>query len=72
MTEEMLIECAKKGAQFYAEQHPRPTQVNMTQAAEMLYLSPQTVRKMVRNGRIALNKLGLVPISEIDRVLSIR
>lgn len=72
ITEELLITCAKRGAQLYAEQHPRPTQVNMTQAAEMLDLTPQTVRKMVRDGRIALNKLGLIPIMEIDRALSIK
>ena len=71
-TQELLIECAKRGAQLYAEQHPRPTHVNQVQAAQMLDLSAQTIGKMVRNGRLALNGLGLIPISEIDRALLIR
>lgn len=72
MTEEFMIKCAVKGAQFYAEQHPRPSQVNAVQAAEMLGCSPQKVRKMIKDGRLALNNLGLVPVSEIDRALTIK
>lgn len=72
MSEELMIACAAKGAQFYAEQHPRPSQVNAVQAAEMLGCSPQKVRKMIKDGRLALNKLGLVPVSEIDRALTIK
>jgi hypothetical protein len=71
-TEELLITAAAKGAQFYAEQHPRPSQVNAMQAAEMLNKSPQTVRKMIKDGRLALNRLGLIPVSEIDRALAAR
>jgi hypothetical protein len=33
-TEEILIECARLGAQIYAEQHPRPSQVTQAQAAQ--------------------------------------
>jgi hypothetical protein len=72
INEELLIECAKRGAQLHAEQHPRPSQVNMTQAAEMLGLSAQTARKMVRDGRLGLNSLGMIPISEIDQALRVR
>jgi len=72
MSEELMIACAAKGAQFYAEQHPRPSQVNAVQAAEMLGCSPQKVRKMIKDGRLALNNLGLVPVSEIDRALTIK
>jgi Mn-dependent DtxR family transcriptional regulator len=72
MTEEFMIRCAKKGAQMYAEEHPRPSQVNAVQAAEMLDCSPQTVRKMIKDGRLALNKLGLIPVSEIDRALAVK
>lgn len=72
LTEEILITVAQRGAQRYAEQHPRPTQVNAVQAAEMLGLTAQTVRKMIRDGRMALNKLGLIPITEIDRALLVR
>lgn len=72
ITEDILVACARKGAQLYAEQHPRPIQVNMTQAGEMLGLSMQTVSKMVKEGRIALNRLGTISVTEIDRVLLIR
>ena len=72
MSEELMIACAAKGAQFYAEQHPRPSQVNAVQAAEMLRVSAPTVRKMIKDGRMALNKLGLIPVSEIDRALLIK
>lgn len=71
-TEELLFMAARKGAQFYAEQHPRPSHVNAIQAAEMLSKSPQTVRKMIKEGRLALNNLGLIPISEIDRALTVK
>lgn len=72
MSEELMIECAARGAQAYAERHPRPSHVTAIQAAEMLHLSAQTVRKMVREGRMALNRLGMIPVSEIDRALNIK
>jgi hypothetical protein len=34
VTEEILIECARLGAQIYAEQHPQPSQVTQAQAAQ--------------------------------------
>lgn len=72
MSEELMIACARKGAQLYAEQHPRPTQITQVQAAEMLHVSPQTVSKMVRNGRLRLNKFGMIPISQIDDALLVK
>lgn len=69
VTEQTLIECAAKAVQIYAEQHPRPSQVTMVQAAQMLGLSAQTISKMVRQGRLPLNGLGMIPITEIDRAL---
>jgi DNA-binding transcriptional regulator LsrR (DeoR family) len=63
MNEQTLIECATRGAQIYAEQHPRPSQVTQAQAAQMLGISAQTVGRMVRTGRLPLNKLGYIPIS---------
>lgn len=72
MSEELMILCAAKGAQYYAEQHPRPSQVNAVQAAEMLGCSAQKVRAMIKDGRLALNKLGQIPVSEIDRALKIK
>lgn len=72
VSEELLIAYARKGAQLYAEQHPRPTQVTQVQAAEMLHVSPQTVSKMVRDGRLRLNRLGMISISQIDDALLVK
>ena len=72
MTEEYLLEIARKGARLYAAEHPRPTQVNAIQAAEMLSISAQTVRKMMRDGRLGVNRCGLIPIIEIDHALAVR
>ena len=51
------------------ELHPRPLAVNQKQAAEMLGKSHVTVRKLIRAGVIRLNRLGDIPIGEIDRLL---
>jgi excisionase family DNA binding protein len=63
------IEIAERAVQLYAQRHPRPVQVTITQAAEMLGLSRHTVSKMVRVGQLKLNKCGLIPIELVDRVL---
>jgi DNA-binding Lrp family transcriptional regulator len=63
------LDIARKDVQMYAETHPRPSQVTQKQAAEMLGLSEKTISNMVRTGRIKLNNLGYIPITEIDRVL---
>lgn len=68
MTEALQI--AVTAVRMYAETHPRPVQVTMTQAAEMLGISRHTFAKMVRAGQVRLNKCGMVPITEVDRVLS--
>lgn len=47
----------------------RPSSVNQTEAAEMLNLSYPTIRKMVRHGTFRLNKLGKIPIEQIDQAL---
>jgi excisionase family DNA binding protein len=60
---------AAKAVQLYAERHPRPCQVTITQAAEMLGLSRHTVSKMVRAGQFRLNKCGLIPVEQIDAAL---
>ena len=65
-----LIQIAAKAVQLYAETHPRPAQVTQTQAAEMLGISRPTLSRLVKSGLIKLNKCGLIPITEIDRVLS--
>lgn len=65
-----VIEIAARAVQLYAETHPRPPQVTQTQAAEMLGISRPTLSRMVKAGSIRLNKCGLVPITEVDRVLA--
>ena len=68
MTE--TLEIAIKAVQLYAESHPRPSQVTQTQAAEMLGMSRNTVAKLVRAGNLRLNGCGLIPVSEIDKILA--
>lgn len=63
------IELAAKAVRMYAETHPRPVQVTQTQAAEMIGVSRPTFSRMVKAGIIRLNKCGLIPITEIDRII---
>ncbi|MGF6777838.1 DNA-binding protein [Paraburkholderia sp. GAS334] len=67
MNEELRI--ALLAVQLYAERHPRPSQVNQKQAAEMLGVSARTVGKMVRFGTFKLNRCGMIPIEQIDAAL---
>lgn len=39
---ELISQIARRAVQLYAETHPRPTQVNQKQAAEMLGVSART------------------------------
>jgi hypothetical protein len=63
---------AYKAVRLYAETHPRPPHVTQKQAAAMLNRTEQTISAMVRDGRIKLNDCGMIPITEIDRVLQAR
>lgn len=67
-----LIETALKAVQLYAETHPRPTHVNLGQAAEMLGVSRVTLRKIIAAGSIRLNALGMIPIEQIDKARAAR
>lgn len=67
--EEIVRRAVKKAMEKHAVEHPRPTQVNMKQAAEMLNVSPMTVTRMVRAGKLKLNGCGLIPIGQIDAIL---
>ncbi|QLB63478.1 helix-turn-helix domain-containing protein [Paraburkholderia caribensis] len=67
MNDELRI--AIRAVQLYAERHPRPPQVTITQAAEMLGLSRHTVSKMVRAGQFKLNRCGMIPVEQIDAAL---
>lgn len=53
--------------QLVIDIRPRPTQVNITQAAEMLGKSAPTVRKYIKDGIIKLNSANMIPITEIDK-----
>jgi DNA-binding transcriptional regulator LsrR (DeoR family) len=66
----MSLEIAVQAVRLYAETHPRPSSVTQKQAGEMLGLSHVTVSRMVAAGRIKLNGIGQIPISEIDRLLA--
>jgi predicted XRE-type DNA-binding protein len=63
------LEIAHQAVKLYAESHPRPVHVTQRQAAEMLHLSPPTVSKLVKSGKLKLNGAGLIPISQIDELL---
>lgn len=60
---------ALKALELYSARHPRPSQVNQKQAAEMLHVSPRTVHNMLKAGTLKLNRCGMIPIEQIDAVL---
>lgn len=70
MTDTDKIEIATIAVRLYAEAHPRPPQVTQSQAAAMIGVSRPTLSRMVKAGSLKLNACGLIPISEIDRVLA--
>lgn len=63
------LKTAVRAVQIYAERHPRPPHVTMTQAAQMLDLSRATVRKLVNSGKLRMNGCGLIPIEQVDALL---
>lgn len=67
-----VISIAARAVQMYAETHPRPSHVNLGQAAELLGVSRPTLSKMIRHGSIRMNACGMIPITEIDAALSTR
>ncbi|WP_322082886.1 DNA-binding protein [Burkholderia sp. BCC1972] len=72
MTELEMLNVARRAVQLYAEMHPRPAHVTQAQAAEMLCLTPRTVHTFVRTGKLRLNGLGRIPISQIDELIATR
>jgi hypothetical protein len=64
------LKTAVRAVQIYAERHPRPLHVNLTQAAQMLELSRATVRKLVQTGKLRMNGCGLIPIDQVDALLT--
>lgn len=67
MTDE--TKAALKALELYGARHPRPSQVNQKQAAEMLHVSARTVHNMLKAGTLKLNRCGMIPIEQIDAVL---
>jgi hypothetical protein len=63
------LRIATRAVQLYAESHPRPTQVNQKQAAEMLGISARTVRNMLKAGTLKLNRCGMISIAQVDAAL---
>lgn len=68
--EEKLARIAARAVQLYAERHPRPSQVNQKQAAEMLGVAPRTVRRYIRAGKLKLNGAGYLPVESLDALRS--
>ncbi len=66
------LRIASLSVQRYAETHPRPSSVTQKQAALMIGVSGATLSRLVRAGKIKLNDVAGVPISEVDRVLAVR
>lgn len=56
-----------KAIQRYAETHPRPVDVTISQACQMLGRSYPTVRNLIDVGTIKLNDDERIPITEIDK-----
>lgn len=67
-----ILAIAAAAVRLYAESHPRPSHVTKTQAAEMLGISPPTLQKMISAGTLSLNRIGKIPISQIDVALAAR
>ena len=67
---EDAVAIAFKAVQLYAESHPRPSSVTISQAAEMLGISRKTLSSRLKDGWVSVNGLGRIPTSEVDRLLS--
>ena len=59
------LSIAIKAVQIYAEKHPISHQVTQVQAASMLNVSESTISRMVKTGRIRLNRFGMINISGV-------
>jgi len=63
------LELLQQAFELYAARRPRPVQVTITQAAQMLGLSRPTVRNLMKAGKLSFNGCGLIPIEQVDRLL---
>lgn len=62
-----VLAIAVRAVQLYAEMHPRPTQVTIGQAAEMLGIGRWKATQLAKVGVLRLNPCGLVPIEVVDQ-----
>ncbi|MBK7357451.1 hypothetical protein [Propionivibrio sp.] len=69
-TQADALNLAILAVQRYAAMHPRPSSVVQKDAAQMLGISGATFSRLVRSGRVTLNAVGRVPITEVDRLLA--
>ncbi|QUN44816.1 helix-turn-helix domain-containing protein [Burkholderia cenocepacia] len=70
MSEEQILQIAQRAVELFKQQSPRPVHVTQAQAAEMLSITARTVHTLVRTGKLKLNGIGRIPISEIDMFLA--
>lgn len=66
-----MLATAAAAVRLYAETHPRPPHVTKTDAAKMLCISRPTVDSLIRAGTLSLNRIGKIPIHQIDAALAV-
>ncbi|CAB3746412.1 hypothetical protein LMG29542_00204 [Paraburkholderia humisilvae] len=66
-----ILAAASKAVELYAMRHPRPCHVTQQQAAQMLGLHRNTIRRFLDAGRLRLNRCGLIPTEQVDALLSV-
>jgi len=66
-----ILAIATAAVRLYAETHPRPLHVTIGQAAEMPGISRPTLARLIRAGTLSLNRLGKIPIHQIDAALAV-
>lgn len=64
------IDTALLAVRLFAETHPRPTQVTIGQAAEMLGIGRWKASRLVDAGVLRINACGLIPIECVDAARS--
>ena len=60
---------AERAVSLYAARHPRPAQVSVSQAAEMMGLDRHTITKLCRQGVLQRNATGNIPVEQVDAAL---
>ncbi|MEX3527073.1 MAG: DNA-binding protein [Burkholderia sp.] len=63
------LDIALRAYEIFSARHPRPVQVTIGQAAQMLGLDRKTVSKIMKTGKLQFNDCGLIPIEQGDRLI---